>query len=135
MKVLVAIESSENPKTLAKCALRWAARAGFDLRIFIPGQSQLSEYKEAIDEANYNWYLAIPKNALITELTPSEFAKAQNYDLVLHVPDHLRKWDKKANHELNPYKFAESVGKARLLFADQSITRYVFENGAVMVRA
>jgi hypothetical protein len=36
MKILVAIKSTGKPEECAHTTFRWAARAGFDIRIFVP---------------------------------------------------------------------------------------------------
>lgn len=135
MKILVAIESSENPKTLARRTLRWAARAGFNMRIFIPDDSQLPEYLAAVKEANYEWYLDLPDSVIVTKITPKQFAKDEGFDLILYLPDDMRKWKTSLIHEINVLEYARQVGAARLRFSKDPNKKYErFSNGAIMER-
>ena len=135
MKIFVAIESSENPKTLSTHTLRWAARAGFNMRIFIPDKSQLPSYLQAIEEANHNWYLALPNTVLVVGAEPKDYARQNGFDLLVSLPQDLRKWNPKANHGLNVLQYAADVGKVRTLFSQQpEKTNHTFPNGAEMVR-
>lgn len=135
MKILVAIESSENPKTLASHTLRWAGRAGFNMRIFIPDEVQRAAYEQAVNEANHNWYLDLPQTVIVAGKTPKEFGKAGGFDLVLYLPDNLRKWTRYANHDLNVMKYATEVAAARVRFGnDPNKKDEHFSNGAIMIR-
>lgn len=134
MKLLVAIQSSENAILLARSTLRWAARAGFNTRVFVP-EAQVEEYVKAIQHANYNWRLDLPPSFIVPDTDPAEFARQEGYGLVLLVPDDLFKWDKKFNHEEMVYHYAADVGRARILFAeDKKKMIENFDNGACMVR-
>lgn len=135
MKILVAIESSENPKKLSRSTLRWAARGGFNMRIFIPDDSQLEEYRAAINNANYMWYLDLPPTVVVSKITPEELAFQENFDLILYLPDNLHKWHPHHNHDRNVIDYAADVGKARLLFRnDDNKFNHEFGNGALMER-
>lgn len=135
MKILVAVQSSENPKTLGRTTLRWAARSGFNMRIFIPDDNQLGPYREALLEANHNWYLDVPPVVLVVGTSPLKFAADEGYDLVVLLPDNLNKWQPKHSHDRNVIDFAADVGAARAEFAKQPDKKvWRFENGAVMRR-
>lgn len=134
MKVLVAIEGKESPEILCKTTLRWAARAGFNMRIFVK-PDQYEQYAEAIKDANYNHYLALSETALITNKTPKEFAKEEKFDLLLKIPDNLKKWISSKDLDMNVLLYAKEVGIARQEFSeDKTKKQYVFTNGAIMER-
>lgn len=136
MKILVAIESSENPKTLAATTLRWAARAGYDIRIFVPDDSQTDEYQHAIDDANYKWYLDLKESIIVSNTRPLDYAHDNGYDLILYLEDSMHKWKRDINHELNVYEYAKDVGEARMRFnQDSNKDTERFANGAIMERA
>lgn len=135
MRILVAIESSENHKKLANGTLKWAARAGFNMRLFVPDEAQAEAYREEIKHLNYNHYLGIPESFVVTGVDPEIYAKEQGYDLILWLPDDLKKWQSKLSHELNVIEYAKDVGAARADFnKDKSKTMHHFKNGAVMRR-
>lgn len=135
MKILAAIQSSENAKTLSRTTLRWAARAGFNMRVFIPNEEQLPDYKKAITDANYRWHLAIPDDFIIVGTEPIKYAKDNNYDLIVYLPDHMNKWRQYLNHELNPLYYAKDVGRARVMLGGSPELRsYKFHNDVVMER-
>ena len=135
MKILIAIESSENPKKLSNSTLRWASRAGFDLRIFIPDDNQLEDYKKAVADANHNWYINVPETAIIVKTTPKQYAKENGYDLLVLLPDDLRKWKRLHSHDRNVLEFATDIGIARLRFSKKPNKKIeVFSNGALMRR-
>lgn len=131
MKILVAI-TSEKPGKLS--TLRWAARAGFNTRLFIPSPSQKDEYVAAIKDANYKWHLAIPEDFIVADL-PGTYAKEHGYDLLVIMPDDMTKWKFRINHELNPLVYAKEMGVARVEFGKDplKVTKR-FINGVVMER-
>lgn len=134
MKILIAIESSNNSKKLANTTLRWAARAGFNMRVFIPDATQLPVYKTALIEANYKWYLDLP-DTVLEVLEPKQFALKKGYDLIVYLPDDMLKWDNKKTHDLNVIEYAKDLGAARLRFGKSPRMRELwFPNGAIMER-
>lgn len=135
MKILVAIQSSENPVTLSKTTLRWAARAGYNMRIFVPDESQVEQYQEAIADANHNWYLDLPPTVVIGNKAAKEFAKEESFDLIVYLPDNLRKWNPKLTHDKNVIDYAVDLGAARVKFgSDPKKKLEKFINGALMER-
>lgn len=135
MKILVAIESSENPKKLARKVLPWASRAGYDMRIFIPHENQLDDYSMALLEANVDQYLDLQDSMLIPKDKPKEYAKANGYDLLLYLPDDLSRWNDTRIRDKMIIEYAADVGRTRVLFGDKPHKKiYSFPNGAVMYR-
>lgn len=135
MKVLIAIDGSVEPKTLAETTLRWAGRTGFNTRVFIASPTNLAAYEEAVEAANHNWYLNLPKTVIVVETTPLEFAKAEGFDAIVYLPGNMRKWDPNSNHELNPLRFASSVGDGRVALGKDPLQDvYEFANGVTMER-
>lgn len=131
MKILVAI-TSRKPGNLN--TVRWAARAGFNTRLFIPSPSQKDEYLVAIKDANYKWHLAIPEDFIVADL-PRTYAIANGYDLLVHLRDDMNKWKFRVNHEMNPLVYAREVGAARVEFSKEPKKRHhQFSNGVVMER-
>lgn len=134
MKILVAIESSENPTLLAKTTLRWAARAGFNMRVFIPDANQLQPYKDAIDNANYDHFLDLPES-IVEVGSARDYAVKEGYDLIVYLPDDMRKWDTRLTHDLNVLHYAKELGVARVELKDSIPgSTFTFSNGAVMER-
>lgn len=135
MKILAAIQSSENPRRLAKTTLRWATRAGFNMRLFLPDDSQIQGYVSAIEDANYQYHLNIPRDFIVTGVKPHEYALAHGYDLIVYLRDDMNKWKFRVNHDMNPLVYAKEVGQARLEFSrDKKLLHYPFINGVTMER-
>lgn len=134
MKILVAIVS-KGAESLGHTTLRWAPRAGFNLRIFIPNEARLSDYQQVIEQANYDWYLDLPYTVLVPGADPEGFAKAEGYDLLLTLSDHMKLWKKGDGYDGTVLHYATDVGKARVAFAkDSKLMRKRFNNGCEMVR-
>lgn len=134
MKLLCAIKSEGNHLTIADGTLRWAARAGYDLRIFVP-KVELEPYQEALTDANYNWYLALSKDMLIPDTDPMTYAQVMGYDLLATLPDGMTDWRKRADMERQVFLYCEAIGKGRLQFAENPGKRVKhYANGATMER-
>lgn len=133
MRILVAIESSENANTLAKTTLRWAPRAGYNMRIFIPDTGQLSDYQEAIAKANYDEYLDMHDGMIIIGQDPRQYAKQNGFDLLLLLPDNLASWGRKRNLDKMIIEYAKDVGSARVKLTDANPGQSIlFNNGTVI---
>lgn len=137
MKILVAIQSSENADMLAHTTLRWAGRAGYNMRIFIPDDSQREDYEAALLEANHEYYLDIPESVIEIGKDPVQYAKDNQYDLVVFLPEGLSEWNKenKLGLDKTVIDYAEDVGRARSTIGkDKRRQKVDFGNGAVMKR-
>lgn len=135
MKILVAIESSKRPRKLSKTTLRWAPRAGYDLRIFIPDETQREKYIQAIDNAKYDDYLDLQHDMLIIGDEPLFYAKKNNYDLLVLLPDDLKKWTELPNLDAVVLEYAGDIGFARSIFGKNLKRKsYEFANGARIIR-
>jgi hypothetical protein len=133
MKLLVAIQSKK-PKQVKDRTLRWAGRAGYDTRIFVP-KGKRGRFILAVQDANYDYYLAVEDSQVIDRQTPMEYAQRHGYDLVLLLPEKLWSWrdDKKFQEDEVVY-YVEDVGAARKEFSTKpGLAQYRFPNGAVML--
>lgn len=134
MKILLAIDSKK-PKLVGDRALRWASRTGYEMRLFAP-RNKRQRYLQVIDDANYDYYLDIKKNQLITKMDPMQYAKAHDFDLVLLVPEGLWSWRK--GEQFKPMEVvhcAQVIGRARIEFGAHPRKRIKhFANGSIMQR-
>lgn len=135
MKILVAIKSNNNAEMLSRSTLRWASRAGFNMRIFIPNREQLTAYQNAIDSANHEYYLDLNYAMIVVGESPRVFAIRQGYDLLLVLPDSLAEWVEGDGLDGTVLHYATDVGKARQRYNRGSIKQIKdFGNGAKMVK-
>ena len=135
MKILVAIVSDNNAKQLGETILFWAPRAGFSIRVFIPSQEQAISYHNTIDHVNYEAYLDMKHIMVLVGEEPIEYAKNENFDLLVMLPDNLKRWNKTRNIDKMLIEYATDLAKARSLFStNQLLTDYAFDNGVKMVR-
>lgn len=135
MKILVAITSDNNSNELGETTLVWAARAGFNLRIFIPTEHQRNEYQTMIDDLNHREYLDVSYAAIIAERFPAEFAIENGFDLLLELPDDMPEWNTEKNKDKMVMDFAIDVARARKQFSTNDKKRqHDFNNGAIMQR-
>lgn len=121
MKILVAIESTKRAEEMAHTTLRWAGRAGFDLRVFIPDNRQRKVYERFVDDYNYHYYGFLePEQVVVAkskEGKPSQYAKAHGYDLLVLLPDNLLDYHTIQDDDKSFIEYAEDVGKARAEFS------------------
>jgi len=134
VKILIAITNDNKPKTLAKNTLRWAPRAGFDIRVFIPDETKLSEYQAIIEHLNYDEFMDLQYVMLISDQSAVQYAKDNQYELILMLPDNLKSWNKTRNKDLMLLEYAKDIGVARQTFTDKKKITHEFSNGATMVR-
>jgi hypothetical protein len=135
MKILVAINSTNNAKTLSETTLAWAPRAGFELRIIIPHQNELINYIHAVQDANYNHYVGLDIGQVKIMKDTEEYARSLHCDLLLELPDDLTAWNDEENDEQMIIDFAADVGAARKRLADRpQDSRVKFKNGAILKR-
>lgn len=138
MRILVAIESDNRSKTLGKKTLSWAARAGFDLRIFIPADEtnkQLLEYCKMIEDVNYNEYLDLSIGQIVIDKEPLEYAAKFNFDAVLLIPDDLTTWKQRKDRDRMVLDYATDIGIARKRMQDEPELQQIdFDNGARLRR-
>jgi len=134
MKILAAIVSDKNSEVLVDNTLKWAGRAGFNMRIFIPDKRQLSKYQKAIDDANYRYYLDIPYTCIETG-DPLKYAIDEGYDLLVLLPDNLPNWGKSKHEDLTVLQYQEEVSVQRGLFDKYKKRDFKkFKNGASIQR-
>lgn len=133
MKILVAIKSDKNSETVLE-TLAWVGRAGFNTRIFIPDKRQLSKYQKAIDDANYHHFLSLPYT-MIEFGDPLKYAEKEGYDLLVTIPDSLKRWGRTRNEDKNVIDYAVALGEARVAFGqDPEMKLKKFKNGTTMQR-
>lgn len=134
MKILVAIVNPESPDTLGKNTLSWAPRAGYNMRLFLPDESQLSEYFALIDHINYDQYLDLRYAMVVVGHDPKEYAEREGYDLLVTLPSDLKAWNKTRDREMMVIQYAEAIGAARVRIGNGDEKQVSFPNGAVMER-
>lgn len=134
MKILLAINSTD-PVLVVDRALRWCARTGYELRLFIP-KGEYTKYVETVNEVNYHYYVAVTYGQIVSKMTAREYAEQYGFDLILTVPEDLWSWRK--GRQFKPeeiYQCAIAVGKARKQFSEHPKKRiHRFVNGSVMER-
>lgn len=119
MKILAAIKSSKNAEEMAHTTLRWAARAGFDLRIFVPDKRQLKKYKKYLDEYNYYYWGNIDEErSIVTGQEPMDYARENGYALLITLPDNLLDYSVERNDDQTFIDYAEDVAKLRVEFGN-----------------
>lgn len=114
MKILVAVVSPSGKP--ADGALRLPGRAGYDFRLFVP-KNKRRQAREAIEDANYHWYLPTGKEVVYSKLPPLTYALKQGYDLLVTIPDNLEYWITDLDNEVAD--FCTKIGSARLKFSQQ----------------
>lgn len=136
MKILVAIKASDH-KILVDNSLRWAARAGFAIKIFPPRHNfNRKHWRNMLKDVNYHWYLDLQDSVIEPHSSPMKYAKQNGFDLLLTVPEDLETWRRGKRFKPDEVsQFAIAVGKARVEFGEKprkTIKRW--PNGAVMRR-
>lgn len=135
MKILVAIKSNKGAIKLRKNTLVWAARAGYNLRIFIPTPRQLRSYHRMIDQANYDYYLDLIYDVVLVGQNAKEYAKREGYDLLVCLPDDLPRWKKGDGLDGTVLHYITDIGKKRVEFSKNPSKRVAsFSNGVKMYR-
>lgn len=134
MRILLAIESTK-PKVVGDAALRWAGALGYDVAVFAPRHKR-KKYLEMIADVNYNWYLALEPNIIVTKETPQMYAALNGYDLIVMIPEEMESWRKGARFHKNEVNHAYApIGNARGEFSRHPKKRiHRFHNGVVMER-
>lgn len=134
MRILVAITTSDT-KLVGDRALRWCARLGMDVCLFVP-KGKRRKFKEVIDDMNYHYYVDFTYDRLITRMDVEKYAWANEYELLVTVPHDLWSWRKnkqfKVDEIAHPYN---ALGKARVEFGNhprKKIKRW--NNGVTMER-
>lgn len=135
MKILVAIESSKNDQNIVDQTLSWCPRAGYNIRLFIPDEEQLTPYYNAIDAANHEHYIDMKYSMVVMGEKPADYAKRLGFDLLVLVPDHLTEWKPDDGADGTVLHFASDIAKGRVKFnKDPNKQSIRFSNGARMVR-
>lgn len=128
MRILIAIDGKKKTDTLV-----WAARAGFNLRVFTDPK-KLADWERKVMELNNDHYLDLPLSVVETG-DPLEFAKHNGFDLLVLLPSNLKKWDKTDSEDGTVYHYQKDIGIARSKFGqDPEMLETTFENGAKIIR-
>lgn len=134
MKILLAI-NVDNPEVANDRSVRWAARTGFDLRIF-GKKEEYSKLVNMVNDTNYHFYVHIKHEQIITKIDIETYAYEHEIDLLVIIPQDLWAWRKGTQFKNNEtFVCREALGKARLEFGQKpgmKIKR--FSNGVVMKR-
>lgn len=135
MKLLVAIESKDI-KLVNKSA-RWAGRTGYVFRIFVKGMDW-EPYVDRLKEINMNHYLHLTHKNLVVDQKPIDYARENNFDLLLVIPEHRPSFTgkrKRIDLDAEVPAFAEAVGRARVeLGTNPEVNKVILKRGVTMVR-
>lgn len=134
MKILLAIKI-DHPEIANDKAIRWAPRTGFELRIF--GENDMySKLVNLVNDVNYNWYVHIKHDQIVTKQDVKAYAYEQSIDLLVTIPQSLKAWRKGTMlHDKETFYCREALGKARLEFGNKPRMRIKrFANGVTMER-
>lgn len=129
MKLLVAIPSKGRPEKIYKDTMRWVARTGFDVRVFVEPQD-LEAYKTAAKTGNIDNYTDVrPENFVsIGENDKGlgfamgfikQYALDGGYDLVFKLDDDIRRFNNRGRNrtdDLMILSFCQMVGQCRVAF-------------------
>lgn len=134
MKVLIAIPSGD-PKSLLKGALSWVGRTGYELRIFVPSQSEKTQYQAQIEEINYQEFLSLNRDIIVPSMDVVKYAQQHSFDVAVILPAELKRWNKEKNIDKMVLNFAADVGAVRKRM-NQEPKYHIrqFDNGAMIVR-
>ena len=72
---------------------------------------EVKKYQRAIDNANWDWYLAIDRNSVIAGQNPDDYCKRHGIELKVTIPDDLDVPYEKTEKKL--IKFCKDVELAR----------------------
>jgi hypothetical protein len=134
MKVLVAIPSSR-PKQLSQKTLLWAPRAGFELRIFADSNVKKKKYQAAVEEVNYQQFLSVRHNQIVTGSDPLSYAQNEGYDILVILPANLRRWNDTKDSNLMVIEFQKDLAEVRnRMSKDPKFHVKQFDNGARVIR-
>lgn len=135
MKLLVAIESSDIK--LINKSVRWAGRAGYDLRIFVKG-IDWEPYVDRLKEINMIHYLHLTHKHLVVDSKPMQYAADNGYDLILIIPEKRPAFSgkrKMIDLDAEVPLFAEAVGRARVeLGTNPDVDSVTLKRGVTMRR-
>lgn len=137
MKLLVAIESSDIK--LINKSVRWAGRAGYDLRIFVSAYDW-EPYVDRLKEINMNHYIHLTKKNLIADWSYGirHYALDKGYDLIVIIKETRPSFSgkrKMIDIDAEVPKFIEAVGKARVQFSENpELMRLKLSVGVTMER-
>lgn len=138
MKILTTVKSTGRAEEMAHTTFRWAARAGQDIRIFVP-KKELKAYQAAVDDANYHYYLVSrDEKEIVVSIgnqSPMRYARDNGYDLIVELPDNLLDYSEEQNDDKGVIDFATEVGIARKeISANPKLDRYLLKHGCVVRR-
>lgn len=133
-KLLIAVECKKIKRTLDN-TMRWVSRGGFPFCFFVP-RSMHNRFMKAIEEDNYQWYLAMEEKNIDSRRNPMEHAKQNGYGLILYIPDNLPAWRKGTAHKpAEILHYGKAIHAARAKFnKDPKLNVLHFANGSVMRR-
>lgn len=108
---------------------------GFDLKVFV-GRGKKSQFSDVINEVNYQYYLNLKKDTIISRYTAEEYARQCKYDLLLTIPEDLESWRLSRRFKDDEINIAyTAISKARGEFSRKPRKRIKrWANGAIMTR-
>lgn len=135
MKILVACQT-EDYKNIGDNVLRWAARAGYQFKLFVPYDKK-KRFEKAIKDVNWDFYMALGAyDTLVFNEEPEVWAKNNNYDLLVTIPDTLQSWRKDSRSKPEEMAlYIKAVGSGRKYFSENPKARIKrWTNGVTMKR-
>lgn len=135
MKILVACQT-EDYKNIGDNVLRWAARAGYQFRLFVPYDKK-KRFEKAIKDVNWDFYMALGAyDTLVFNEEPEVWAKNNSYDLLVTIPDTLQSWRKDSRYKPEEMAlYIKAIGSARKYFSENPKARIKrWANGVTMKR-
>lgn len=135
MKILVACKT-EDYKNIGDNILRWAARAGYEFRLFVP-YAKHKRFEKAIKDVNWDYYMALGASETLVFRDDLEgYAKEKGFDLLVTIPDTIKSWSEKS--WMQPEEmvvYVKAVGSARKAFSENPKKRSkTWPNGVTMKR-
>lgn len=135
MKILVACKT-EDYKNIGDNILRWAARAGYEFRLFVP-YAKHKRFEKAIKDVNWDYYMALgASETLVFRDDPEDYAKQNGFDLLVTIPDTLQSWRKGSRAKPEEMAlYVKAIGSGRKYFSENpkaKIKRWA--NGVTMKR-
>lgn len=85
MKILMAVVADGKLTDLHR-TLRWCARAGYDLRVFV-SKYEHEQYESEMKTIEMEHYIYFEPEVLVIDKDPRKYARKHGYDLILNIPE------------------------------------------------
>lgn len=129
MKLLIAIPSKGRSKTIFKHTLRWVARTGYDVKVFVEPQ-EIEEYRTNATVANGEYYLDLTDESFVdigkndaglshAKQFIKDYATKNGYALVFKMDDDVMRFNARGRNKRDDdmiIDFCGMVGQCRVAF-------------------